>query len=262
MPNRTIPEFWKDDLTLNTLPKPARLLFYLIHHVIEDTHRFPIGPSPEKPLLLHARLYALDPSQRHTATARELAQLMLAGVVLVRDSERGWYGEIAEHMRYRAEDFTKGAPRYGPRRAEPAAQPELRLGPMGVLQPAPVPVPKSKPYDYGIGNDNDSRPGKPAAVNRAQSRGDGESRFAREVSDLSSDALGARLQRFLGLSQMVEESLQSGAWWQSIIEKQPDVLRNLLDEGERVASSAGGELRSGSTKAKWLTKRLHERIAA
>lgn len=262
MPNRTTPEFWKDDENLNQLPTSARLLFYLLQHVIDDTHRFKIGPEPQKPKLLHAALYALAPSQRVTDTARDLLRLKDAGVISVRDSERGWYGEIAEHMRYRSEDFAKGAPRYGPRQAAVISQPQLPLGPVEVLPAARMKGPKSKPYGYGNDIDPDSNRG-----NRELSRGEesgarGEAprerpkSFERSVTTLSSSQVGARLAGFFGFEQMTRESIQSGAFWEGATRDYPEIIDELIDEGLRKKE----ELKTGETRAKWLTKRLHERM--
>ncbi len=204
-------------------------MWYLIHHKMSDEHRFPIGPSPTEPKLLRASLFPLE-DVRLTDVARWLDELQKAGAIAVRNSERGWYGETAEQLRYRAEDFAKGAPRYGPRLEKPADQPLLPLGPVSVIRSVPVTPARSKPYDsdYGNGDVNDSTRAAVASDgesrNRALSSGDGPERFARDPDVLQSTKLGKRWGRFLGMSQVIEEARRSGAEWARIMNEEGEAL--------------------------------------
>jgi|LakMenEpi03Aug12_release.lakeMendotaPanAssembly.Ray.scaffolds.fasta_scaffold566416_1 hypothetical protein len=277
MPNRTQPEFWNHDVAINSLSRDAELLFRKLDLFRQDDHRFPIIPSPQMPSNLHAALYYLRKGVRLTDVARWLDEIQKAGAIVVRDSERGWYGEIVERLRYNAEDFAKGASRCGPRKAriEQAEQANLPLPPMSVLRPAQTQAEKSKPYDYEYVNDNDPEsarcaPAKSPApmrapapmMNRSDAAG-GESKrvnpkFQRSPDALVMSPLGKRLGTFLGRMQMAEECVYRGAYWQRILSDDPDVLCELLDQGERCAS----EMPDGKTRAKFLSKRLKERKAA
>lgn len=232
MPNRTIPELWKNDLTLNSLSSKAELLFRKIYHVICDDHRFEIGPSPTRPLVLHAELFALRPSQRLTDTTHQLHELQMAGVILVRDSERGWYGEIIERLRYRAEDYAKGAARHGPRTKKPPEQAEMPLGPMGVVKPARVSPPTSKPYESESGNGT-VHESACREVTRAQSRGgDSEKRAAGDFSATRTefaDPLWVRLWDEAGADEM----FGNGAAWVGRFQFCPDTIRTILSDLDR-----------------------------
>lgn len=266
MPNRTTPEFWNHDVSLNRLTRDAELFFRKLDLLRDDSHRFPIIPSPQQPRNLWSALYYLREGVRLTDVARWLDEIQKAGAIAVRDSERGWYGEIAEHLRYQAEDFAKGVPRYGPRLEKPPEQHQLPLGPVSLLKPVPVTKPKSIPYDYdsGNGNDHDSArvlPMKAVPVesgNRALSSGEGNSRFARSPEVLMKSPLGRRLFTFLGMVQTAEECSRSGAEWERILVEEAEALEQLLDQAERMRA----ELPTGIAKAKFLTKRLSERRAA
>lgn len=289
MPNRTQPEFWNHDVAINSLSRDAELLFRKLDLFRQDDHRFPIIPSPQMPSNLHAALYYLRKGVRLTDVARWLDEIQKAGAIVVRDSERGWYGEIVERLRYNAEDFAKGASRCGPRKAriQQAEQANLPLPPMSVLRPAQTQAEKSKPYDYEYGTDHDpnQRPAearRPAAMpQRVMNRSDaaeGESKrmnpkpmlppavagrepnpkFARSPDALVMSPLGKRLGTFLGRMQMAEECVYRGAYWQRILEDDAEVLRELLDQGERCAH----EMPDSQTRAKFLSKRLKERKAA
>lgn len=215
MPNRTTPEFWKDDVTLNSLTRDAELLFRKIQHICEDTHRFPLIPSPQQPRNLWSALYYLREGVRISDVARWLDEIQKAGAIVVRDSERGWYGEIVERLRYRAEDFAKGVPRYGPRVEKLTEQAQLPLGPVSVLRPVPTPMVQSKPneYDSGNGNDHESAAAlKPSAAKESKTRAlssDKDSgRFARDEGD-SNDELWQDLVRTAGMAEMT----RNGAMW-------------------------------------------------
>lgn len=256
MPNRTTPEFWKDDLRLNSLSRDAELLFRKLHHLVEDNHRFLITPSPQQPKNIWASLYYLREGVRLTDVARWLDEIQKAGAILVKDSDRGWYGEIVENLRYRAEDYAKGAPRYGPRLEKPADQEHLPLGPMGLVKPAPMPAKKSKPYEseYDNGNGNDSAP--PPKETRALSSGkESPERFARGNEDCR-DEVWKDLCKAVGLSEMTK----NGALWLTRIK----LARRAVAMSCADYLALGPDQRAAVTnRGAWMTSRFeHYRPAA
>lgn len=287
MPNRKLEERLKDDLTLTKLPIRPRLVFYLLHHVMDDTHRFKIGPSPGQPTVLRAAIFALCPKISDADLALDLQRLVDARVILLSDSERGWYGEITPGYRYQAADYEKGVPRYGPRAAAastpvvmpaPSRQTELTLGPLGEVPRVPKPMKKSTPNDSDYGTENDTDCGGfaasssdrrleskvPKAQNRdldlgkGAARGEGATKFAREPAEVLKTPLGMRLGRFLGMWQFGVEMRVSGAFWVKVIAERPEDLAELLEQGERIE---GAERLGPETRAKFLMKRLIERAA-
>lgn len=292
MPERYTPEDWIDDVDVNNLSLGAELFLRRLIQVCEHDHfRFPVTPTPENPRNLWARLYYLRVEIRCTTVAHWLAECRAAGTVVVAESTRGWYVEIAAGLRFRRRE--KGEPRYGPRASDaiPQAtvQDELRMGPIGAVPASPTPakpgyagarpsVPKARPMFKatdsesctGTTADSTAVPLVPVVEsgNRVLSRdggsgdrrseiGDGDGRFARAVEAITSSKLGKRLGRFLGKGQMVKECEQSGALWRRVLEERAVDLEALLEQGERVAEAEFGRGRDpGLTKAKWLTKRL------
>lgn len=83
-------------------------------------------------------------------------------------------------------------------------------------------------------------------------------RFATPIEAITATTLGRRLNKFLGMAQMVTEAQRSGAEWLRILREEGPALEDALEQGERCA----GELGNGLTRAKFLTKRLAERRAA
>jgi hypothetical protein len=84
-------------------------------------------------------------------------------------------------------------------------------------------------------------------------------RFVRSVEELQGSALGKRWARFLGPSQVLIEARESGAEWARIFREEAENLEALLDQGERIREA---ELKTGLSRAKFLTGRLGERRAA
>lgn len=83
-------------------------------------------------------------------------------------------------------------------------------------------------------------------------------KFARSPDHFTLTPLGRRLGTFLGRMQMAQEMVQSGAYWQRVLEEDALLLEELLDEGERRAV----DFTDGKSRAKFLSKRLKERKAA
>jgi hypothetical protein len=153
-------------------------------------------------------------------------------VSLQNDSERGWYGEIAERLWYRAEDFAKGAPRLGPRQAKPIVQPELKLGVIGECQPVPKPAMKSKPYESGNGYDHESAgAGAPGGI-RAQSRGgeeDSEKR-AKGTFAMPRDAVDDVLWHRLWDACGAEEMRACGSAWMRRFSLERETVQTVLSD--------------------------------
>lgn len=223
MPSRTIPEFWKDDLNLNSLSWPARWLFYALHHRIDDEHGFAIGVSPEQPTVVKGDLFRTPPNDRISIRdiSRWLLEIEVAACIIIKNSDRGWFGKIHERLWYRASDFQKGQPRYGPLiAAAPISQGQLPLGPIGRVPPArkkSEKTNKSKRYVYDNDNDNDSPAPSAAALprrgpvgTRALSSGEDSAGPAAKTSAHSrEDEALDRLTPIVGMAEMVRNR---GLW--------------------------------------------------
>lgn len=137
MPNRIIPEFWLYDPHLNALKRDAQLFFFRLALAVDDHWRCFVGPSLHEPHYLRSTLYPVNPEVRYTDVSRWLREVQSSGAILVRDSDRGWYVEIPERLRYRKDDYREGQPKFGPRKTvhETPAQAQLPLGPVGLSQP-------------------------------------------------------------------------------------------------------------------------------
>lgn len=249
MPNRTTPEFWTDDVTLNSLTRDAELFFRKVQALLVDEHRFSIVPTPQRPENLRAKLYYLRRGVTTKDVARWLDENYRAGTILVRDSERGWYGEIPESLRYKAEDFAKGATRVGPREMKPIAQGQLPLGPVGLVShAAKTPMP-SRSYEYDNGNDNESARVR-AEVTRSLSRVKDSGRFAASEDDVD-DEVWIDLCRVLPARELVS----NGAAWR----KRIATSRRAIAEGVSEFLALGPEQKAGvSNPAAWLVAKYQQ----
>lgn len=197
MPNRILPEYWKYDPALCALRRDTRLFFFLLGLSVDDYWRCAVGPSPQEPSFLRSTCYPCDQDVRLADVARYLHELKVAGAIVVGDSERGWYVEIVERLRYRREDHREGQPKFGPRLQKPAEQPPL---PGGLLSVAPPPA-QVKRMRRRNKIESESAPG---ADNRAMDRGDeaDSSQHARWIDALPDDDLWRDCCELLGRPEM------------------------------------------------------------
>lgn len=256
MPNHTLPEHLTYAPELLWIPaggkphgvrvtKAARILFFQIWMQMDNHHRLDIGPSPENPVVLRSKCHPAEPDIRIPDVARSLEELRQSGAVAIRDSDRGWYVEIAERLRYRREDYKEGQPKYGPRHAPIPTQGTLPLcaapAPPRMLkdvEPPDVPrAPVGKQedrlsFDSGHGHDPDSARGR-AGKNRATGRGEGigkkaaashePGRFARDEWQMPGDEHWGTLCRLMPL-----EMVERGAHWVKLWREKPDARRAII----------------------------------
>lgn len=180
MPNRTFPEEWKYRPELCALRRDPRLFFYLLAQSVDDYWRCFVGPSPMRPEFLRSTCYPLDRDVRTADVSRWLHELKSAGIVVVSDSERGWYVEIVESFRYHRDDYSQKQPKYGPRHKPPPEQPTLPLGPLSAVEP-PTQALRSR-VDHGLANES-PRATPPTRKTRPASAGSDSLRFARSADD-------------------------------------------------------------------------------
>lgn len=228
MPNRIIPEHWIYDVELSKLQRDAQLFFFRLAISVDDYWRCFVGPSPQEPLYLRSTLYPLNPEVRVADVARWLHACEQAGAILTRDSERGWFVEVSERMRYRREDYAERQPKFGPRLPTPPAQQELPLGPVPLKSP---PLPRKGQKDAsrfkGVGGESvdvvetESRASArkdSGAVARKES-----DRFARDEESVD-DPLWGDLCRTVGLLEMSS----NGAAWERRLKLNRNALRTAL----------------------------------
>lgn len=228
MANRILPEFWRYDPAVSSLRVHTRELLFRLVLAMDDYWRCFVGSSPQQPDFLRSTLYPLNPEVRLADVSRSLAEAQAAGVLLVRDSERGWYVEVAETFRYRREDYEEAQPKFGPRIPRKPAQSELPLGPVA-LPPAKKPSKKAfrepRPLQANRiriedGDETESS-GTPPEVepqgNRMLSQGSdsgnrSESKFSRDVNAFPGDAAWAELTRLLCFEMVDKGALWEGRW--------------------------------------------------
>lgn len=235
MPNRVLPESLTFDASLVACSRAARTFFFHLYLKVDDCRRLLLGPSPENPVVLRALCHPAEADVRIPDVARWLKELSHAGAVAIRDSDRGWYVEIAEHLWYRREDFREGQPKWGPRKPVPPAQPTLPgMGPVGIVEggaavePPGVPhgaMPtwaqsktnpksKSKPnLPRGRGEDSGTRALRAGGDSGDSEKSDAAKRergdFARDESAFPHDAAWGDVVRELGEAEM----WACGAMW-------------------------------------------------
>lgn len=225
MPNRILPEFWKYDPALCALRRDTRLFFFHLGLSVDDYWRCAIGPSPQEPSFLRSTCLPCDQDVRLADVTRYLHELKVAGAIVVGDSERGWYVEIVERLRYRREDHREGQPRYGPRLQKPAEQPPLPGGLLSVAAP-PTQVNRRRNRNKV---ESESAPG---AGNRAVCREKESSDttapglHARWIDALPGDDLWRTLCETLGRSEMTAR----GALWIMRLETSRTALAHALED--------------------------------
>jgi len=185
MPNRTLPEPLKLEPRLLACSRQARLFFFHLWLTVDDYRRAPLGPSPASPTVLRAMCHPAEPEIRIPDVARWLHELQASGAIVMRDSDRGWYVEIAESLWYRREDYAEKQPKYGPRLEHTPTQATLPLGPVNK-------VPEDLPCKYnpiqalrvesGSGNANESRPREDSAIRKPGGGKDSAKRSAGRFS--------------------------------------------------------------------------------
>lgn len=224
MPNRTFPEFWRHDPQLCALKRDTRLFFFYLALSVDDYWRCGVGPSPQEPEFLRSTCYPLNRDVRTADVARWLHELKQAGAILVSDSERGWYVEIVESLRYRRDDYKEGQPKYGPRHQRPPAQKELpNLGPVA-LGPPPTQVKRIR-VDHGHAHESPPATPPPPQT-RVLSHGEDSARFARWIEDIPHDDAWRDLCEAVGSTEMH----RSGAAWKLRFEThRGSVVRALED---------------------------------
>lgn len=248
MPNRIIPEFWLYDPTISALRRDSQLFLFRLAIAVDDYWRFGVGPSPQQPLLLRSTLYPLDPGIRIADISRWLHECKQAGMILLSDSQRGWYVEIHEAWRYRRDDYSEHQPKYGPRLAKPAEQTQLSLGPVEVAQPAarksrkpPIQVNRSRVEDEV---EIESLPAPATQKTRLLSQGNDSERFARD-SDWMNDDVWIDLVNALGPIEMT----RNGAMWEKRLNTCRAALANALGDWR----SKTPDQRAGCNAAAWIT---------
>lgn len=207
MPNRIIPESWLLDERFEIAESTARgseTFFRRLQSVIDDYGRYSANLTA-----LKSAVFPLRKNVRDSDIARWLDALSLAGLLVVRDSSRGRYVEVADGVLY--EKVTKDAPKrpkFGPLPEMPAKQEELRLlTPMGgkpKVDAVPAQAGKVLAIEYESGsgsNTNQSR-----ATGRERESGN---RFARGGDDVPNDERWPGFMRLLGF----EEMSKRGALW-------------------------------------------------
>lgn len=247
MPNHILPELLVRDAVVCAMTRDAQFMLFKISVMCDDHHRLAVGTSPQRPDVLRATLYPCNPEIRIPTVIAWLEENQAAGTVLIADSERGWYVEVAERFRYRREDYKEGQPKYGPRIPMPPQQAELPYGLPGVKAPrgrpkkiAATQVNQSRVEGEDIAESARAREGD-SGTRRAVARGESPEKFARG-EDFVDDPLWGDVLRAIGL----QESTENGALWAARLREHRLALAmayaQLRDAGDAVQN-----------KAAWLT---------
>ena len=225
MPNRTLPEPLKMEPRLLAASRHARLFFFHLWLTVDDYRRAPLGPSPASPTVLRAMCHPAEPEIRIPDVARWLQELQAAGAIVMRDSDRGWYVEIAESLWYRREDYAERQPKYGPRLEQTPTQATLPLGPVNkvpdVLQCSHIPT-QALRVEFGSGNANESRGREESAIRKPGGGKDSAKaqagKFAAGEHSKGDDPVWVDFCTWMGDGQMVcEELWNNGARYLALL---------------------------------------------
>lgn len=246
MPNRIIPESWILDERFETAEITARgseTFFRRLQSVIDDYGRYSANLTA-----LKSAVFPLRKNVRDSDIARWLDALSLAGLLVVRDSSRGRYVEVADGVLY--EKVTKDAPKrpkFGPLPEMPAKQEEMRLfTPVGGKPKAdavPAQAGKVHAIEYGSGSRSLS-----SQENRATGREGDSGRFARTENDLDDD----RWMVFSRAAGLIEMTANGALWlrrWKTAASTLFEAAQDWLSKTPEQREQGGGNFGKYATAA-------------
>jgi len=237
----------------------AHFLFDRIQLETNWHHRVPV--DPENPAFsLRSKVFTTERRQRAWSERKVvgcLNELLAVGAVSLSEQAGRCWLVISQELQYKKGENRAAAP-------EKAEEQELPMRADGTAEL--FVLPKTGPPLLGTKRectekrldsrksriDNDSA--RPAAEQH-QSPSIESDKFSVPIEELNATTLGRRVGVFLGASQWLREAAASGREWLRILREETAELEEVIDQAERCRV----ELPNGSTRAKFIIKRLGER---